>query len=110
MKIGDKVRKKSGKSFKSTFKVNTIKDITINHPVGKKAFAFEEDDSVVNMDKCELERYEIFCDMCSKGMGWVYEPISDGLLLDRKELCASDIFVLVPFVCYQCREDYEHHQ
>lgn len=51
-----KVRKKSGKPFKSMLKVNTaigtIKNE--NDPNKKDAFIFKEDDSVVNVDMCEL--------------------------------------------------------
>lgn len=54
MNIGDKVRKKSGKPFKSTFKINTVKSITINPVTNKEAFSFEEDDSIVNTEICEL--------------------------------------------------------
>lgn len=51
-----KVRKKSGKPFKSMLKVNTaigtIKNE--NDPNKRDAFIFKEDDSVVNVDMCEL--------------------------------------------------------
>lgn len=50
-----KVKKKSGKPFKSGNKVNTVKDI-VNHPIlrGEKAYTFYEDDSYVNVVMCEL--------------------------------------------------------
>jgi len=63
--IGQKVRKARGhssdpnldrepKPFKSGLKVNTVKAIT-KHPVlGSPAFAFEEDDSVVECRRCHL--------------------------------------------------------
>jgi len=49
-----KVSKISGKPFKSTFKVNTVKAV-VDHPnlPGKKAYTFEEDDSYVRVDQCE---------------------------------------------------------
>lgn len=53
--IGDKVRKKSGKPFKSGLKVNTVSDIGA-HPVLKDelAFSFVEDDSKVSCVQCEI--------------------------------------------------------
>jgi hypothetical protein len=52
--IGTKVIKKSGKPFKSTFKVNTVKGI-IPHPIlaGEEAYTFEEDDSYVSVVQCK---------------------------------------------------------
>lgn len=51
-----KVKKKSNKPFKSTLKVNTaigsIKNE--NDPNKKDAFIFKEDNSVVNVDMCEI--------------------------------------------------------
>ena len=50
--IGNKVCKKTGKPFKSTFKENTVRGI-INHPeINKPAFVFEEDDSYVECRRC----------------------------------------------------------
>ena len=50
--IGKKVYKKSGKPFKSSSKVNTVKAI-INHPIlNIPAFEFEEDDSYVECRQC----------------------------------------------------------
>jgi hypothetical protein len=53
MKIGDKVTKISGKPFKSGNKVNTIKGFCVNteDPKQRNAATFEEDNSVVNLDK-----------------------------------------------------------
>lgn len=53
MKIGDKVTKISHKPFKSGNKVNTIKGFCVNteDPKQRNAATFEEDDSVVNLDK-----------------------------------------------------------
>lgn len=49
MSIGDKVKKKSGKPFKSGFKINTIKGF-IPHPFrAYQAAIFEEDDSFVSI-------------------------------------------------------------
>lgn len=51
-----KVKKKSGKPFKSMLKVNTAIGTVKNEndPDKKDAFIFKEDDSVVNVDICEL--------------------------------------------------------
>jgi len=57
--IGLKVQKKgktrkerSPKPFKSGFKTNTVKGVTINPNTGKPAFTFIEDESVVDADLC----------------------------------------------------------
>lgn len=51
-----KVKKKSGNPFKSGKKVNkaigTIKNE--NDPMHRDAFIFEDDDSIVNVDMCEV--------------------------------------------------------
>jgi len=51
-----KVKKKSDKPFKSGLLVNTVKDIAINQKDPKKrhAYVFYEDDSMVNVDACEI--------------------------------------------------------
>ena len=49
-----KVKKKSGKPFKSGLKIATVKDI-IDHPLkptGGDAYTFEEDDSCVSVSQC----------------------------------------------------------
>lgn len=52
--IGKKVRKGSDKPFKSRQKINTVKGV-IDHPVLHiPAFTFEEDDSVVEVKRCEV--------------------------------------------------------
>jgi len=51
--IGKKVVKISGKPFKSSYKANTVKDV-VEHPLGKPAFSFEEDDSIVEAWRCRL--------------------------------------------------------
>lgn len=49
-----KVKKKSGKPFKSGLKENTVKDVIESPYVrGKKVYRFEEDDSMVSVDVCE---------------------------------------------------------
>lgn len=56
--IGLKVRKKTGKPFKSTFKVNTIKGI-VKHDITKLyAYTFEEDDSTVEVRCCKIVQNE----------------------------------------------------
>lgn len=56
MNINDKVKKISGKPFKSTFKVNTIKSLSINEQDPKKNIgaSFFEDDTIVSIDKLIL--------------------------------------------------------
>ena len=51
-----KVKKKSGKPFKSCKKVNKAIGIIKNEndPTHKYAFIFEDDDSIVNVDMCEV--------------------------------------------------------
>ncbi len=49
--VGTKVRKKSGKPFKSGLNKNTVQGVIINPHSGKIAFSFIEDDSLVN---CEI--------------------------------------------------------
>lgn len=51
-----KVKKKSGKPFKSGKKVNKAIGIIKNEndPTHKDAFIFEDDDSIVNVDMCEV--------------------------------------------------------
>jgi len=53
--VGDKVKKISGKPFKSTLKVNTIKEFCINEqdPKCRESVKFEEDTSVVTIDHIE---------------------------------------------------------
>ena len=51
--IGQKVKKKSAKPFKSGLRYNTVKEI-VNHPVFKDrlAYTFQEDDSIVECKAC----------------------------------------------------------
>lgn len=51
-----KVKKKSGKPFKSCKKVNKAIGIIKNEndPTHKDAFIFEDDNSIVNIDMCEV--------------------------------------------------------
>ena len=51
--IGEKVYKTSGKPFKSTLKIATVKGVTVNPWTLRPAFIFEEDDSVVECRTCE---------------------------------------------------------
>jgi len=53
--IGKKVIKLSGKPFKSSFKMNTIRGI-IDHPVliSEQAYIFHEDDSYVSIKMCKI--------------------------------------------------------
>lgn len=52
--IGKVVRKKSNKPFKSGLKLATVVGIGINEHIGKEAFTFKEDNSMVNCDICRL--------------------------------------------------------
>lgn len=49
-----KVKKKSGKPFKFGKKVNKAIIKNENDPTHKDAFIFEDDDSIVNVDMCEV--------------------------------------------------------
>lgn len=65
--VGTKVRKISGKPFKSMRKANTVKAIeeTVNPATGKRVmvYYFEEDESFVACDMCvkdcERNEYEL---------------------------------------------------
>ena len=48
-----KVKKISGKPFKSGNKINTVKGESVNPYTGKEAYFFKEDDSIVDEEKCE---------------------------------------------------------
>ena len=50
------VKKKSGKPFKTGKKVNSVKGIVTNEndPQKRNAYIFYDDDSVVNIDICEI--------------------------------------------------------
>ena len=50
------VKKKSGKPFKSGKKVNSVKGIVTNEndPQKRNAYIFYDDDSVVNIEICEI--------------------------------------------------------
>jgi len=50
--VGKKVKKESGKPFKSTFLINTVKDVVINPNTNNKAFSFIEDESLVDCHQC----------------------------------------------------------
>lgn len=58
--IGKKVRKTSGKPFKSKLKENTVKDIGLHEILSQKkgyqvfCFVFEEDNSYVSCSSCQL--------------------------------------------------------
>lgn len=57
--IGDKVIKKSGKPFQSTFKVNTVNGFVLNPWTNKPSLVFLEDNSVVEEQTCiKLENIE----------------------------------------------------
>ncbi len=50
--IGEPVRKRSKKPFKSGNIINTVFGVTINPHSNKVAFTFYEDDSVVDVFQC----------------------------------------------------------
>jgi hypothetical protein len=56
--IGTRVVKRSGRPFKSTFWINTIKGYTNNPQTGRPAYTFEEDDSNVECFRCIKEGKE----------------------------------------------------
>ena len=45
--VGTQVKKISGKPFKSTLKINTIKSIITHPQINRPAYTFFEDDSIV---------------------------------------------------------------
>ena len=51
-----KVKKKSGKPFKSGLKVNTVVSTIVNKkdPKRRVAYIFKEDNSIVNCDLCNI--------------------------------------------------------
>jgi len=53
--IGKKVKRTSGKPFRSGLMENTITDVCI-HPavISELAFTFAEDDSVISVNFCEV--------------------------------------------------------
>ena len=52
---GMKVRKKTGKPFKSGQKVNTIKQVAAHDHTTQPAFSFVEDGSTVECFRCQLD-------------------------------------------------------
>jgi hypothetical protein len=52
--IGIRVKKPSGKPFKSGFKINTVTGVVVHpyHPKKLKGFTFVEDDSIVLCETC----------------------------------------------------------
>jgi hypothetical protein len=56
--IGLQVFKPSGKPFKSSERINTVKCLTTNPHTGRVAFSFIEDDSIVDVIQCELYKGE----------------------------------------------------
>ena len=53
LEIGTKVVKTSGKPFKSTLKINTVKGLTYNPITGKISYTFYEDESNVECFRCK---------------------------------------------------------
>lgn len=54
--MGLKVSKHSGRPFKSTFKVNTVRGTTIHPTSGRLCFLFEEDETYVECRTCRIDR------------------------------------------------------
>lgn len=56
------VKKKSGKPFKSGYKINTVIGIVKNErdPEKRDAYIFKEDDSIVNIEQCVPAFDDIF--------------------------------------------------
>lgn len=61
MNVGDKVVKKSGKPFKSTFKVGTIGSFVSNpnDPKGRPAVTIVEDGTVVSVYQLKLQNEKL---------------------------------------------------
>jgi hypothetical protein len=54
LNIGKRVKKSSNRPFKSTFWINTVKDV-VNHPtLNIPAYTFVEDESYVECRRCEV--------------------------------------------------------
>jgi hypothetical protein len=51
--IGKKVKKVSGKPFKSSLKINTVAFICFKPQLQRQCFCFHEDDSFVECFRCE---------------------------------------------------------
>lgn len=52
--IGQLVKKKSNKPFKSQMRIATIKDVILHPKTKSPAYLFEEDESYVECHKCEI--------------------------------------------------------
>lgn len=52
--IGKKVKKESDRKFKSGEKINTVKGVTIHPTLQVHCFTFEEDESMVEVRRCEV--------------------------------------------------------
>lgn len=50
---GVRVQKRSGKSFKSGHKVNTVAGLACNPNTNELTYTFVEDNSIVNCNTCE---------------------------------------------------------
>jgi len=51
--VGKRVRKKSGKPFKSHLAANTVSGVAPHPQTGRLGYTFREDDSVVECWRCE---------------------------------------------------------
>ncbi len=75
--VGRKVRKPSGKKFKSGLSVNTVKSV-VDHPVLSHlpAFTFHEDDSVVEARRCELVPVPVWKKVAGPLMGLIRRRVA----------------------------------
>lgn len=95
-----KVKKKSGKPFKSGLKINTIKGEVMNTqcPLLKAAYTFYEDDSVVNQELCEVVEDPTPKEKASNVMKYVGFPdvLADiGLAVPFEMLNYNSIYIRV---------------
>jgi len=71
--VGCKVRKRSGRSFKSGRRANTVAGARRNGFSGKPGFTFEEDASVVDQEICEPVsepvKGSVLCSACGRNTG-----------------------------------------
>jgi len=92
--LGDYVRKRSGRPFKSGNKIGTIREFTINPHTGNPAVYFREDDSVV--DLMTLEPLHVgYCKNCgtfASTTKLVAENDHHDYVFQFKRLCRNQLF------------------
>lgn len=90
LNIGKRVKKITGKPFKSTFKVNTVKGIKTHPTLNILCYTFEEDDSYVSVQGCCLEHETIQNRRITK-MNRTAKTISTSKIVNAIDLFQSKI-------------------